>query len=214
MQGLGKHLLLPVLLLLCSSVLQVALCGSLEDDPAIQRFREYLQIPTVQPSVDYEPAMEFLLGQAEEIGLGTTRIELVKKKPILVLTWKGSEPSLTSILLNSHMDVVPVDLEKWEHDPFAADMDEAGNIYARGTQDMKGMGMHYLEAIRLLKQKSFEPVRTIHVIFVPDEEIGGDDGWKVFINSAEFASLNVGIALDEGGLTIMQILNLSVLISQ
>lgn len=29
-------------------------------------------------------------------------------KPIVVITWLGQKPELTSILLNSHMDVVPV----------------------------------------------------------------------------------------------------------
>ena len=35
-------------------------------------------------------------------------IELEPKKPIVILTWKGTDPSLESIMLNSHMDVVTV----------------------------------------------------------------------------------------------------------
>jgi aminoacylase len=34
--------------------------------------------------------------------------KVVENKPIVVLTWMGQDPSLPSILLNSHMDVVPV----------------------------------------------------------------------------------------------------------
>ena len=33
-------------------------------------------------------------------------------------------------------------------------MDEHGNIFARGSQDMKCVGMQYLEAIRLLKHEA------------------------------------------------------------
>lgn len=33
-------------------------------------------------------------------------IELVPNKPIVLATWPGSDPSLPSILLNSHYDVV------------------------------------------------------------------------------------------------------------
>ena len=40
------------------------------------------------------------------------------------------------------------------HDPFGAVMDEHGNIFARGSQDMKCVGMQYLEAIRLLKHEA------------------------------------------------------------
>jgi len=29
-------------------------------------------------------------------------------KPVFVMSWEGKNPKLTSVLLNSHMDVVPV----------------------------------------------------------------------------------------------------------
>lgn len=40
--------------------------------------------------------------------------------------------------------------------------------------------------------------RTIHMSFVPDEEIGGVLGMEAFVNTADFKALNVGFALDEG----------------
>ncbi|KAF6146359.1 hypothetical protein GIB67_020453 [Kingdonia uniflora] len=59
--------------------------------------------------------------------------------------------------------------------------------------------MQYLEAIRNLKGvNGFEPVRTVHISYVPDEEIGGVDGAAKFAKSEEFKSLNVGFMLDEG----------------
>lgn len=76
--------------------------------------------------------------------------------------------------------------------------DEEGNIFARGTQDMKCVGMQYLEAIRNLKAEGFQPTRTIHLSFVPDEEIGGVDGAGNFVASEDFQKLNVGVNLDEG----------------
>ncbi|KAL2642002.1 hypothetical protein R1flu_009589 [Riccia fluitans] len=191
---------LSLLLLLCfCSEIWCRGPEDLEQNPAIQRFRTYLRIPTVQPDVDYEEAVEFLLGQAKQIGLSTRRIEFVSKKPILLMTWKGSsEEKLQSVMLNSHMDVVPVEKDKWKYPPFEAHMDENGDIFARGSQDMKVVGMMYLEAIRILKGKGWAPVRDVHVVWVPDEEIGGDDGWGKFYTSREFDELNVGIVLDEG----------------
>ena len=53
------------------------------------------------------------------------------------MTWKGSNPELGSILLNSHIDVVPVFPDKWDHPPFSAHKTDDGWIYGRGTQDMK-----------------------------------------------------------------------------
>lgn len=74
---------------------------------------------------------------------------------------------LPSIVLNSHMDVVPVYEEHWTHPPFSADIDSEGRIFARGSQDMKSVGMQYLSAINRLKSKAIQLKRTIHVIFVP-----------------------------------------------
>jgi hypothetical protein len=57
--------------------------------------------------------------------------------------------------------------EKWTHDPFSADKDKNGNIFARGAQDMKCVGIQYLEAVRQLMSKGVQLRRTIHISFVP-----------------------------------------------
>jgi len=122
---------------------------------------------------------------------------MVKGKPIVLMTASGSDPSLSSLLLNSHTDVVPVTFEKWSFDPFGAEVAD-GKIYARGSQDMKSVGMAYLSAIKELKKSARGLKRTIHLSFVPDEEIGGTDGMKAFVESECFRSLNIGYVLDEG----------------
>lgn len=57
--------------------------------------------------------------------------------------------------------------EKWTHDPFGAEVDEEGNIYARGAQDMKCVGIQYCEAVRRLIESGVRLKRTIHIIFMP-----------------------------------------------
>lgn len=105
-------------------------------------------------------------------------------------------------MLNSHMDVVPAYPEFWAHPPFAAEMDENGNIYARGAQDMKSNAMQYLAAIRALKREGIDLLkRTVHIVFVPSEEFGSR-GMMGFVNTDEFRKLNVTFALDEGGLIL------------
>ncbi|XP_071559160.1 aminoacylase-1-like isoform X1 [Temnothorax nylanderi] len=167
------------------------------DRTAVEIFREYLRIPSVQPDIDYDECVAFLIKQAKSLDLPIKVYHVHPKKPIVVLTWVGTQPTKSSILLNSHMDVVPVFEDKWTHPPFSAHMDEQGNIYARGSQDMKSVGIQYLEAIRRLKLKGRRCQRTIHVSFVPDEEIGGVLGMKAFVHTADFKALNVGFALDE-----------------
>lgn len=77
-------------------------------------------------------------------------------------------------------------------------MDEQGDIYARGSQDMKSVGIQYLEAIRRLKLNGQRCQRTIHLSFLPDEEIGSVLGMKAFVHTADFKALNIGFTLDEG----------------
>ncbi|KAM5293035.1 aminoacylase-1 isoform 2-T2 [Ctenodactylus gundi] len=110
----------------------------------------------------------------------------------------GTDTTLSSILLNSHMDVVPVFKEHWSHDPFEAFKDPEGYIYARGTQDMKSVSIQYLEAVRKLQAEGHRFPRTIHMTFVPDEEIGGFQGMQLFVQRPEFQALKIGFALDEG----------------
>ncbi|XP_048518892.1 aminoacylase-1 isoform X1 [Dendroctonus ponderosae] len=168
------------------------------DSLAVENFRKYLQIPSVHPHVDYEPCVQFLRAQAKGLDLPLKVYTVVEGKPIVVITWSGSEPALPSILLNSHMDVVPVFADKWAHPPFSAHTDAQGNIYARGAQDMKCVGIQYLEAIRRMRLAGATVRRTVHVAFMPDEEIGGVDGMRQFVHTEDFKGLNVGFALDEG----------------
>lgn len=89
--------------------------------------------------------------------------------------------------------------EYWTHPPFAADIDENGKIFARGAQDMKCVATWYLAAIRALKRDGIQQLkRTIHIVFVPDEEVGGYLGMAEYVKTDAFKSLNVGFSLDEG----------------
>uniref|UniRef100_A0A1B0CBE7 N-acyl-aliphatic-L-amino acid amidohydrolase n=1 Tax=Lutzomyia longipalpis TaxID=7200 RepID=A0A1B0CBE7_LUTLO len=170
-----------------------------ENDKEIQIFREYLKIPSVHPNPDYEPCVEFLRRQATSLAMDFKVYYPVNdKNPIVVLSLTGKDPSLPAIMLNSHMDVVPVFPEKWSHPPFSAHLDSDGKIFARGSQDMKCVGMQFLGAIRALKKDGVEFKRTIHATFVPDEEVGGKLGMAKFVHTDDFKALNVGFSLDEG----------------
>ncbi|KAJ1772875.1 adenylate cyclase [Coemansia sp. RSA 353] len=170
--------------------------------PSVERFIEYLRIKTVQPTPDYATCQAFLERQAQELGLEFWAKEYVSGKPVVVLSWTGTEPELPSIILNSHTDVVPVFEEFWTHPPFEAARVATGTgdykIIARGAQDMKIVGHGYLEAVRAMQAQGTRLRRTLHLVYVPDEEIGGHDGMALFVKSPEFLALNAGFALDEG----------------
>ncbi|KAF8045722.1 hypothetical protein N665_4503s0001 [Sinapis alba] len=172
---------------------------AVESKAIIARFQDYLRINTIQPKPDYYAAADFIISQAQSITtLQYQSIEFVQGKPIILLKWTGSDPLLPAILLNSHVDVVPFEADKWDHPPLGAEIDEDGRIFARGTQDTKSVGMQYLEAIRKLVASEFKPVRSVYVSFVPDEELGGADGVGRFVESEIFKSLSIAVVLDQG----------------
>ncbi|KAI9085056.1 hypothetical protein K1719_033048 [Acacia pycnantha] len=189
-----------LILVASSSVIEASHSSSLSSSDAetVSRFQHYLQINTSQPIPNYHQVADFLISQAKSISLESQAIEFVQGKPFVLIQWLGTNPNLPSILLYSHTDVVPSEPEKWKYDPFSAHVDQNGNIYARGSQDMKCVGMQYLEAVRRLKASSFQPLRSIYLAFSPDEEIGGQDGAAKFVESEVFKSLNIGVVLDEG----------------
>jgi aminoacylase len=167
------------------------------EHPAVTRFRDYLRCKAMHPNPDYSSSVEFLKRQADEIGLDFTFMSPCGD-PIVILTWKGTDPTKQSVLLNSHMDVVSVFPEHWTYPPFSAHKTEDGKIYARGSQDMKCVGMQHLESVRRLKAAGKSLLRTLHLSFLPDEEAGGSKGMKAMIDTGAFTPLNIGFVLDEG----------------
>merc|ERR1712123_244380 len=123
------------------------------ENPSTSLFRSYIRIKSVQPKPDYASCIEFLKTQAGVLGLPYKITSCVESKPIFIMTWAGTDSSLSSVLLNSHTDVVPVFPEYWTYEPFSAFEDDAGNIYGRGTQDMKCVGIQHIEAVRRLKEQ-------------------------------------------------------------
>jgi acetylornithine deacetylase len=73
------------------------------------------------------------------------------------------------IMLSGHTDVVPVDGQNWDTDPFKA-TEKDDNIYGRGTADMKSFIAIVLAYIPVFISREIKT--PIHLAFSYDEEIG------------------------------------------
>jgi acetylornithine deacetylase len=84
--------------------------------------------------------------------------------------WATIGPEGTpGIVLSGHTDVVPVDGQSWSSDPFRLERRD-GNLYGRGTADMKGfIACSLAAAEKAAARKLHTP---IHLAFSYDEEIG------------------------------------------
>ncbi|MDX2287988.1 MAG: acetylornithine deacetylase [Hyphomicrobiaceae bacterium] len=71
--------------------------------------------------------------------------------------------------LSGHTDVVPVEGQVWDSDPFRL-LARDGRLYGRGTTDMKGFCACVLAAVPMFKERAL--TRPIHILLSYDEEIG------------------------------------------
>ncbi|GAB4264248.1 MAG: peptidase [Thermoleophilia bacterium] len=78
-----------------------------------------------------------------------------------------------SLLVNGHVDVVPVgDRDQWTHDPWGAEIEE-GRMFGRGASDMKGGIASALVALKALAALDVRLRGDVIVECVVEEESGG-----------------------------------------
>lgn len=156
--------------------------------------KDYITIKTVHPNPQYDEAIEYLSSIAKNNNLDYWTVNLVNSKKALLISYQFNKLKET-ILFNSHMDVVPVDENMWDTDPFSGIIID-GNMYGRGTQDMKSVGIQYLQALINFSKKHTNPSKNILLSFVPDEEISSKDGMNIL--SDELKNMKIVFAFDEG----------------
>jgi len=73
------------------------------------------------------------------------------------------------VVLSGHTDVVPVDGQPWDTDPFTV-VEQDGRLYGRGTADMKSFLAVALGLVPEMIERGLK--RPIHLAFSYDEEVG------------------------------------------
>lgn len=146
----------------------------------------------------------------------------------LVFRWKGRNTSAKPLLFLSHYDVVPADESDgqedtvrenifspddpytgesadyhtaWDYPPFSGAV-AGGNVYGRGTLDMKCMLFAVMESADALIGQGFVPERDIWFAFGQDEENGGLHGAIEIAKYFSQQGLEFAAVYDEGGLIV------------
>ncbi|MEE8352742.1 MAG: M20/M25/M40 family metallo-hydrolase, partial [Rhodospirillales bacterium] len=79
------------------------------------------------------------------------------------------DPDTPGVMLSGHTDVVPVDGQNWDTDPFQVTQND-DKLFGRGTADMKSF---IAIVLAFLPEFIARPMKTpIHLAFSYDEEIG------------------------------------------
>ena len=171
----------------------------------IRHFQEYIRINTANPPGNEVEGARFFKRILEAESIPCQIFEPSPGRGNLLATLKGNGTKKPLLLLN-HMDVVPVEKERWSVDPFEGTTRD-GYLYGRGSLDDKSMGIAEMMALLILKRQKVPLKRDVLFLATADEETGGRWGvqWAVenipSLKESEYA-LNEGsyVILNEQGI--------------
>jgi len=170
--------------------------ASLQDE-AVLHLQNLLRCDTQNPPGNEVIAAEYIRAALIDEGIECTLVESAPGRVNAIARLKSRRPAARPILLMGHIDVVTVERDKWERDPFGGDIID-DFVWGRGAVDMKGQVAAELAAFLAIKRSGMNLNRDIIFAAFADEEAGGAFGagyvWKHHrdLVDAEFA-------VNEGG---------------
>lgn len=162
-------------------------------DAAQADLRNMLMALVTFPSLNgnEDGAQQFMEAVFRDLGLRTERFAVADEKlkdlpgyspavghwthhDNVVGTHTPREVRGRSLILNGHIDVVPVGAEElWSRPPFDPVVRD-GRLYGRGGGDMKAGIAAYVAAWRALKSMGLQPAAPVHMQSVVEEECTGN----------------------------------------
>jgi acetylornithine deacetylase/succinyl-diaminopimelate desuccinylase-like protein len=163
--------------------------------------RELVRFNTVNPPGNERPAIEFLARYLEHAGFQTDLLAADDaSRPNLVadLTANGGGNDGPTLCYLGHVDTVLADPSEWTHDPWSGDIAD-GYLWGRGALDMKSQVAAEAVAAATLAKTGWRPrTGTLKLVFVADEETGGDVGAR-WLTEQHADRVRCDMLLNEGG---------------
>ena len=168
-------------------------------DETVQNLVRLVQAETVNPPGNELPAILIVKDILEKAGFPREAFTIVESAPNrvnLVARLRG-DGSKRPLLLSGHVDVVPVERDKWKHDPFGGEIID-GEIWGRGTLDMKGFLAMYLQVFLMLFRQQAALKRDVILAAIADEEAGMVHGSQFLVDQHK-ALIDAEYGITEGG---------------
>jgi acetylornithine deacetylase/succinyl-diaminopimelate desuccinylase-like protein len=166
-------------------------------ETAVDRLAAYIRVDTINPPGNEVAGARYLADLLASAKIAGQVFESEPGRGNLYarLTGAGERPP---IVLLSHIDVVPVDPEKWKYPPMTGIV-TSGYVYGRGAIDAKGVGLVHALAVMALRRAGELLGRDVIVLATAGEETGGRVGAQwVLENRPEFVA-GAAFVLNEGG---------------
>ena len=175
-------------------------------DAAVKRLAELVKCRTVSfddHSKEDDAEFEKLIGMLPSLYPGVFKTCGFMQLPDrgLLFHWKGkSAGAKEPAVLMAHYDVVPVEPQNWERDPFGAEIVD-GVMWGRGTLDTKVTFNGVLSAAEELISKGFVPEDDLYFAFSGQEEINGMGAVNI-VNWFKERGITPSMVVDEGGAVV------------
>jgi acetylornithine deacetylase/succinyl-diaminopimelate desuccinylase-like protein len=166
-------------------------------ETAVDRLAAYIRVDTINPPGNEVAGARYLadLLAGAKIAGQVFESEPGRGNLYARLPGGGGRPP---IVLLSHIDVVPVDPDKWKYPPMTGIV-TSGYVYGRGAIDAKGVAIVHALAVMALRRSGELLSRDVILLATAGEETGGHVGAKwVLENRPEFVA-GAGLVLNEGG---------------
>jgi acetylornithine deacetylase/succinyl-diaminopimelate desuccinylase-like protein len=163
---------------------------------AVELLQRYIRIDTTNPPGNEEHAADFLAGLLSAEGIDSRKLFSAPGRANLVADLPGSDSGKPLVLLN-HTDVVPVEAQQWEIEPFGG-LVKDGYVWGRGALDMKGMGVLELMTVLTLKRRGVRLRRPVRFLAVADEEAGSEYGVE-WLDREHPDLMDAAFVINEGG---------------
>jgi len=159
---------------------------------------EYIQINTTNPPGNEIATARMLKEKFLADGIAATTWEPQPGRGVVAARLRGIGKHTKSIILLSHMDVVPANPKEWEVPPFSGQVKD-GKIWGRGSIDDKGPGVIELMAMLAIKRAGILLDRDVLFVATGDEEEGGKNGAQWFVDHEGDIFSDADSLLNEGG---------------
>lgn len=123
--------------------------------------------PTVSRDSNLE-LIDFVENYLNDLGVTATRVPNEDGTKAALYAHIGPQVD-GGVVLSGHTDVVPIDGQAWDTDPFTV-TERNGKLYGRGTCDMKGFDALALSAVPLALKAGIK--RPLQIALSYDEEVG------------------------------------------
>ena len=166
------------------------------EDEVVALLSDLIRINTTNPPGNETPAAKFLAEKLGEDGLDCDVVESSEGRGSVITRIKG-EGGKRSLLLLSHLDVVPATSKEWSVDPFSGIIKD-GFVWGRGALDCKDLVAIEAIVMKLLVRNGVKPKGDIIFAATADEERGGDAGVRWLVENHP-DKIRADYVINEGG---------------